>query len=124
MVNTIKIRDGSSVYPMYSRYHGVNIYASTDSIYGAYQFADFAVLSYPQTTEDSYYTVDAGYENRLDLISYMVYGTVHYWYIIAIANDIMNPLDVPAGTVLRITPLSVLTQMKLDGTISRANKEY
>tara|TARA_R110000744_G_scaffold52348_1_gene112151 strand:- start:303 stop:593 length:291 start_codon:yes stop_codon:yes gene_type:complete len=32
-----------------------------------------------------------GYEGRLDMISTMVYGTPNLWWVIAMANDIMDP---------------------------------
>ena len=32
-----------------------------------------------------------GYEGRLDMISTMVYGTPSLWWVIAMANDIMDP---------------------------------
>lgn len=32
-----------------------------------------------------------GYEGRLDMVSTMVYGTPNLWWVIALANDIMDP---------------------------------
>lgn len=58
--------------------------------------------------EDSYYTVDIRTENRLDIISSEKYGFPTYWWVIAMANDIIDPFDVPYGTILRIPPLKSL----------------
>lgn len=54
---------------------------------------------------DTYYTVPMEYENRLDIIANKYYGTAKYWWVIALANYIIDPFDVPAGTQLRIPPL-------------------
>lgn len=58
--------------------------------------------------EESTYTVGIETENRLDLVSYRCYSTHKYWWVIALANYIIDPFDVPYGTVLRIPPLSQL----------------
>lgn len=40
---------------------------------------------------------------RLDLISNDFYGTPHLWWVIALVNDIIDPLvSVPEGTKIRI----------------------
>ena len=52
---------------------------------------------------ESYYTVAANEVSRLDLISYKLYGTVDFWWAIAIANYIEFPELAPAeGEVLAI----------------------
>ena len=47
-------------------------------------------------------------ENRLDIISMSIYGTPRYWWVIALANDIIDPFDVPVGTELRIPLIETL----------------
>ena len=58
--------------------------------------------------EDQYYTVDVRTENRLDIIAAENYGFPTYWWIIAHANNIIDPFDVPYGTILRIPPIKSL----------------
>ena len=58
--------------------------------------------------EETTYIVGVETENRLDLVSFRVYTTAKYWWVIALANYILDPFDVPYGTVLRIPPLSQL----------------
>lgn len=55
-----------------------------------------------KSTEDSYHIVTLEDENRLDMIATIMYGTPRYWWVIALANDIIDPFDVPIGTELRI----------------------
>lgn len=58
-----------------------------------------------ETRDDSFYSVESGYVNRLDLVSYRFYGTPLLWWAIAVVNHIDNPMDVKAGIVLRIPTL-------------------
>jgi hypothetical protein len=66
----------------------------------------------PKSVNDTYYTVVSDSANRLDLISYNHYGTPLYWWVIAYASNIMDPMTIPVGTVLRIPPLSVAMETK------------
>ena len=66
-------------------------------------------VSIPRSSQDKYYTVEMVSENRLDMIASSYYNSPRYWWVIALANDIDDPFDVPKGTLLRIPPLSSLT---------------
>lgn len=53
--------------------------------------------------QPEYYRVVAGDLKRPDLISYKCYGTVDFWWILMIFNNIENPLtDLEAGMLLEI----------------------
>lgn len=61
---------------------------------------DFKIV---EDDSDKFFTVLPRQEGRLDVISLLNYGTSSYWWIIAIANNIIDPLeDITSGTVLRI----------------------
>lgn len=49
-----------------------------------------------------YHTVEASEENRLDIISNIYYGTPSLYWAIAMANNIIDPMVIVKGTVLRI----------------------
>lgn len=66
---------------------------------------DLSVYAWTQGGE---YIVPAYEENRLDIIAYKVYGKASMWWAIAYASYLSDPLDVPAGTVLRIPSLAEL----------------
>lgn len=55
-----------------------------------------------KSNTDSFYIVEKGFENRLDLISFKYYNNPLFYWIIAEASGIIDPFNVPAGTVLRI----------------------
>lgn len=57
------------------------------------------------SSSDQYIVVTKDEENRLDKISLQHYSTPRYWWVIALANYIIDPFDVPVGTQLRIPPL-------------------
>ena len=48
-----------------------------------------------------YYTVSSIEEGRIDIVSLINYNNAHYWWIIAIANDIIDPInDIVEGICL------------------------
>ena len=55
-----------------------------------------------ESNQDSFVTVTIENENRLDIISYQYYETPRFWWVIALANNIIDPFDIPIGTTLRI----------------------
>lgn len=57
------------------------------------------------SNQDEYYVVTNVEENRLDIISNMFYNTPRYWWVLALANYIIDPFDIPIGTNIRIPPL-------------------
>jgi len=62
----------------------------------------------PESTKDIFYSVDKGFENRLDLISNKFYGTPLLYWAIAMMNEIDNPIDIPSGVILRIPATETL----------------
>ena len=57
------------------------------------------VMNYPV----QYYRVTADDVMRADLISYKVYQSVNYWWLICFVNKIQNPLtDISIGDLLKI----------------------
>jgi len=52
----------------------------------------------------NYYTVPENEVNRLDLISWYFYKTPELMWVIMSVNNITDPFNVPAGTVLKILP--------------------
>ena len=67
-------------------------------------------VSIPISDQDNYYIVDMLTENRLDIIANSYYNSPRYWWVIALANNIDDPFDVPRGTNLRIPLLSSIAE--------------
>ena len=55
-----------------------------------------------ESIDDVYHEVLQSEENRLDIISNKYYGSPEYWWIIAMGNDLIDPLFIKPGTILRI----------------------
>lgn len=51
---------------------------------------------------DSYHTVTVIDQRRPDLMSYRFYGTVDYFWIILLANNILDPFNIEQNVILRI----------------------
>ena len=63
---------------------------------------------------DSFHVVTDADSKRIDLIAWKYYRDVRLWWVIAEFNNISNPLEIPAGTTLRI-PAYHRIQMKVLG---------
>jgi len=64
-----------------------------------------------QNHGDTYWTIEAGYEYRTDLISYKFYGTAKYDWIIEEVNNIKDPIkDVKIGKkIIILSPTRIMT---------------
>ena len=61
---------------------------------------------------DVYHEVSSSEENRLDIISNKYYSSPDFYWAIALANDIIDPFDVPQGMILRIPKINSLFNYK------------
>lgn len=57
-----------------------------------------------RSAEDQFFTVTNAEKDRLDIIAVKYYGTPRFWWVIAIANYLLDPFDIPVGLTLRIPP--------------------
>lgn len=90
-------------YPNNCRYKNVRRLQDEDT--GKYFHETVPQKFIPSSDDDEYITVTTVTENRLDIIANEYYGTANYWWVIAQANYIIDPFDVPVGTSLRIPPI-------------------
>lgn len=65
-------------------------------------------IEIPESNSDNYHEVGSGEVNRLDLIAYQYYNNARLWWIIALANNIKNPLILEVGDLLRVPSLDVV----------------
>ena len=61
---------------------------------------------------DQFHEVLKEEENRLDIISYKYYGTPDYFWIIAMGNNLIDPMIVKPGEILRIPNFNSLNNWK------------
>ena len=89
----------------YSKYR--RIIPTTNNISGTYT-ETFNQTVVESTKQDQFHTVTMEEENRLDIISFNYYQTPEYSWIIALANNMVDPFIVNVGTILRIPPITSL----------------
>ena len=63
-----------------------------------------------ETGNDIYHEVLMEEENRLDIISNKYYGSPEYYWIIAMGNNLIDPLFIKPGTILRIPSFASTTR--------------
>ena len=69
-------------------------------------------LKLKEHSTDLFHIVTDADSRRIDLIAWKYYRDVSLWWVIAEFNNISNPLEIPAGTTLRI-PTYERIQMKV-----------
>ena len=100
--------------PETSRYFLSDIYESD----GIKFFETWNVITVPISSEDEFYTIPVGEEGRWDLIAHKKLKTVLNWWILCLANNIKNPLEIiPAGTVIRIPSESTVYDITVNAKV-------
>ena len=87
-----------------SRYKKLEVFLDDTNVY----FANPEYIEIPHHSDDKYFSVTAKYVNRLDLISHKFYNESKLWWVIAKANGISDPLEIPLNKILRIPAISTL----------------
>lgn len=100
-VNDLKYTEVDPTEFPYSRYRKLDRITNAE---GDYFVETYEELNIPQTNSDKFHEVKAGEDNRLDLIAYKYYRNPSLWWVIAEANNIIDPIKVEVGEVLRIPP--------------------
>ena len=70
------------------------------------EFIRKSMLYTEKVAGDQYYFIEAGKRLRPDLISYELYGTPIFYWIILSDNNLVSPLQVKANLTLRVPELS------------------
>lgn len=106
-------QSGQSLYP--TRTHASGVYSSSryqNALEVQQEGVTLVALprwgEVPESPSDQFHVVEAYEQRRLDVLSFRFYQNTEYWWLIALANGLLNPLYVPAGTILRIPPLTVI----------------
>jgi hypothetical protein len=85
-----------------------NVYQDDNDFY---YYNLLQTIHFPQDLPDSYFeTYDIKYNDTWPLISYKKYNNIKLWWIIALANGVVNPINflVPGHTI-RIPKQQVVT---------------
>jgi hypothetical protein len=94
-----------------SRYQFCRLY-STEK--GALYWGTRPPVKIPLSDNDTFHRVTQAEERRIDLLAHKYYGDVRLWWIIAEANNVINPISLKPGRVLRIPSIETI-QLKVLG---------
>ena len=76
---------------------------------GTLRYVLWQIPPIDMTGYDRYVVTDSDLM-RLDLVAYRVYGDPRYWWIIALVNNIFNPLrDLAVGMVLLLPKMEAIS---------------
>ena len=81
-----------------SRYNFAALYRDKDGDY----FGTRQLIKLSPHPSDTFHQVTDADSKRIDLIAYKYYKDVRLWWVIADANDVLNPLELQVGSILRI----------------------
>lgn len=98
--------DSRVTLPAFSMFSRTPVYEVNETVL-------FGLLMDPVIADptDQIYVMPQAGENRLDLISALFYGTPQLWWVIALVNNITDPITgAPSGTALRIPTKNRLSQ--------------
>lgn len=87
-----------------------NVYQDKDD---KYFYNILQTVHFPSNLPDSYFDLyTTTYGESFPVISYRVYGDIRLWWVIAHANNIMNPTrEISPGIVLKIPKISVVSEI-------------
>lgn len=85
--------------PQHHRFRGKAIYVTEE---GRQFYESWIPPQISEASDDRYLEVTPGTVGRLDLISFDIYGTPKFWWLIAVTNNIFDPFeDMYPGMILR-----------------------
>jgi hypothetical protein len=97
----LPVTDAIKTFGATSRYKHTSIYKNPDD--GQYYYGIWAIPEIDEQPQDTYYTVKATEERRLDKIAQLIYGNYLLWWPIAVANSISDPFaELSVGQIIRI----------------------
>lgn len=98
----------SSTYYELSRYRDIRRIKTPDNVLIHETMYDFKIT---ESEDDVFHTVTKPEEGRIDVISLIAYNNSRYWWIIALANNIIDPFnEIKEGVVLRIPSIISIYQ--------------
>jgi len=103
--------ENRDLYPATSRYRSVKYFQRDTPSVGSYVEAEsWYPTEIPKSQTDLFTKVKSGEEGRLDLVALRVYGLPQLWWVIAFANDVIDPFEeITVNRVLRYPPIDYVS---------------
>lgn len=71
-----------------------------------YVYDIYQKITIPTSSDDVYHVVTQTQDGRLDILAQMYYNDASLWWMIATANDMVDPFILPAGVTVRIPSMN------------------
>ena len=87
-----------------------NVYLDEDN---RYYYNLLETINFPENLPDAFFTqYDVQPGDTLPLVSYKMFGTINIWWVIALANNINNPVEgLKTGTPIKIPNLNIIREI-------------
>lgn len=104
----------ASKYNLERQFQTIEVPNEGESILDPSTFEFVGLHEFLQGRRAHLFVVDASNQNTPDLISYLTYGTVRYWWVVCLANRIEDPYaQIPKGKRLAIPFLEDIEEFLL-----------
>ena len=87
-----------------SRYKKLKGYMNSTNVY----LQNPQYIEIPVHGDDTYFSITGRYVDRIDLVAHKFYNDSKLWWVIAEANNITDPLELPINTIIRVPAISTL----------------
>lgn len=108
LVKIVETDTSNSTLSRYKNKRIITLFDNTTFI----EFIRKSMLYTPVAPEDQYYFTPAGKKNRPDLLSYELYGTPIFYWVILSNNNLVSPLQMKTNITLRVPSLSNIVNNK------------
>ena len=108
LVTQVETDESNSTLSRYRNKRILTLFDNTTFI----EFIRKDMLYTPVEAEDQYYFASSAKKNRPDLLSYELYGTPIFYWMILSDNNLVSPLQMRANLTLRVPSLSSIVNNK------------
>jgi len=106
MAEDLPVENITKKFLQTSRYKHTNIYEGPDD---SFYYGVWKVPTIEENPLDTFYTVKFSETRRLDKIADLHYGNINLWWIIALANNILDPFsELTVGDIIRVPNLAYI----------------
>ena len=100
--------------------NALNVYQDKNSYY---YYNLLETIFFPDNLPDSYFnTYTVKFEDTWPLISFKAYSTTKLWWVIAYANNVINPINfLQVGKQIKVPKTFVVTEILTDLNTNRDN---
>jgi hypothetical protein len=82
----------------------------------------FMLYQIPKLQEAGWHTIRKE-ECHPEYLSYTLYGSLQYWWILMLYNGLLNPKDLKVGLKIKYPNLAAIEQLYLQASINQKAKE-